>query len=179
MEETLRHASEHPGGSAFGGLNYDKITRYEEFLNEVLRKDLKETLERREEVYCTIAEYLELQTVLEKLDSAKMFESPPAPGATKLRTRVEIGCNFYVQANITDVNKIIVDIGCGIWLPMNRTEALTFVTEKLKVLNSQATSMTQQELQIKAKINIVLQGIRELQGISTRFYEKSVDRGPL
>lgn len=146
---------------------FDKITRYEEFLNEVLRKDLKETLERREEVYCLVSEYMELQTVVEKLEKAKAFEPPTS---TKLRTRVEIGCNFYVQANITDLDKIIVDVGCGIWIPMNRDEASKFIVEKLKVLNTQVSSLTQQELQIKAKINIVLQGIRELQGISQQLF---------
>ncbi|CAL8106557.1 unnamed protein product [Orchesella dallaii] len=175
MEGELQSPIDLAGGRSLGTM-MDKVTRYEEFLNEVLRKDLKETLERREEVYCIISEYMELQTVIEKLEKAKSFDSPTP---TKLRTRVEIGCNFYVQANITDVDTIIVDVGCGIWLPMNRAEAIKFISEKLKLLNAQAAALTQQELQIKAKINIVLQGIRELQGISAQMFEKAFDPGPI
>lgn len=160
--------------TGFPNNNPDKVTRYEEFLNEILRKDLKDTLERREELYCTISEYMELQTVLEKLDNAKAFDS----SSSKLRTKVELGCNFYVQGSITDLDKIIVDVGCGIWLPMNRIETLKFVSHKLKLLNAQAAAFTQQELQIKAKINIVLQGIRELQGVSQKLYSQSPDALP-
>lgn len=139
----------------------DKITQYEYFLNEVLRTDLKTTLDRRDELYNQISQYMELQTVLDKLQGANEGDEN-----TKLRTRVDIGCNFYIQAEIANTKIINVDIGCGIWLPMSPKDALSFSEKKLVFLNARVDELTQKELQIKAQIKLVLNGLRELQNIS-------------
>nr|KAG5708449.1 hypothetical protein BaRGS_026176 [Batillaria attramentaria] len=70
-----------------------KIYAYETFLNERLREDLRKILESRDKIYGQIAEYLQLKTVIEKLKE---------DGADKkqLKTKVDLGCNFYVQANV-------------------------------------------------------------------------------
>lgn len=143
----------------------DKVTNYENFLNEVLRTDLKTTLDRRDELYNEISQYMELQTVLEKL-SVTGDESEGTD--TKLKTRVDIGSNFYVQAEIPSTKTITVDIGCGIWLPMMPKDVLKFCEKKLFFLNARVDHLTQQELSIKAQIKLVLEGLREIQNIDVK-----------
>jgi len=142
-------------------VDMDKVSKYEYFLNEVLRSDLKTTLERRDELYNQVAQYMELQTVLEKVGGAMN-----ADGNSKLKTKVDIGSNFYVQAEIPDLKTVTVDVGCGIWLPMSSEDAIAFCEKKVSFLNSRVNDLTQQELGIKAQINIVLEGLKEIQRIS-------------
>jgi prefoldin subunit 5 len=135
----------------------EKVTKYEEFLNDVLRPDLKTTLDRRDELYNQISQYMELQTILEKI--------PAGDNSLKLKTRVDIGSNFYVQAEIPNTKLITVDLGCGIWLPMAPPDAIIFSQKKLMDLNQKAEELTQKELGIKAQIKLVLEGLREIQKI--------------
>ena len=48
----------------------EKITRYETFLNETLKKDLFSVMEARDRVYEEQAEYLKLKTVIEKISAS-------------------------------------------------------------------------------------------------------------
>jgi len=146
-------------------INAQKVAQYEHFLNETLRSDLETTLERRDKIYEQIAEYNELSVILGTLDG---HEGP------KLRTKVDIGCNFYVQAEIENCRNVIVDVGCGIWVEMNETKAKEFCEKKTKFLNKQAEQLTMKEVKTKAEIDVVLEGLKEIQGIK-QFQPKSFD----
>ncbi|XP_021947279.1 protein UXT [Folsomia candida] len=151
-------------------IDMEKVSKYENFLNEVLRVDLKTTLDRRDELYNEIAQYIELQTIMGKLSAATGGgEDDGDIGlGTKLKTRVDIGSNFYVQAEIPSTKTFTVDIGCGIWLQMTGKDALKFCDKKLFFLNARADELTQKELSIKAQIKMVLEGLREIQKIVTK-----------
>jgi len=145
----------------------DKVTQYEHFLNEILRADLKDTLERRDQVYAEAAQYMELQTVIEKLSTVSNGDE-----TTRLKTKVDLGSNFYVQAEIPHTKTFTVDLGCGIWLPMSPKDATSFCDKKLAYLNAKIDELTKRELNLKAQINLVLEGLKELQNI------KFVERRP-
>jgi prefoldin subunit 5 len=147
--------------SSDSSINVDKVTQYEHFLNDVLRTDLKSTLTRRDKLYADAAQYLELQTVLEKLSAASAGDE-----SFKLKTKVDIGSNFYVQAEIPNTKTYTIEIGCGVWLPMNSKDASAFCNKKLAILNARIDELTQQELNLKAQINIVLEGLKEIQKIN-------------
>ena len=51
-----------------------KVTKYEAFLNEKLRPDLKACLEDRDNIYAEIAEYASLKKSIEALKSAHTVE---------------------------------------------------------------------------------------------------------
>ena len=69
-----------------------KIARYETFLNETLRTDLKKTLELRDKIYSEQAEYLALRNSINAIKLGDLVEGEP------LKTKVDLGCNFYCQA---------------------------------------------------------------------------------
>ena len=72
----------------------EKVLKFETFLNETLRSDLKAILEEREKLYEEIAEYLSLKNSIEALKFADLPEGQP------LKTKVDLGCNFYAKASV-------------------------------------------------------------------------------
>ena len=52
----------------------EKMTRYETFLNEKLKKDLFTVMQERDGVYEEEAEYLKLKTVIERISASPSME---------------------------------------------------------------------------------------------------------
>lgn len=137
-----------------------KTRSYEYFLNEVLREDLKIILSRRDELYQKVAEYMEQELIFEKVISITSTNEEKEP----LVTKVDIGCNFYVQGEMpTPIKTVIMDIGCGIFLTMSIQEGLLHCKQMIQYLNKRIETLTKQELETKAKINVTLRGLQELQ----------------
>jgi prefoldin alpha subunit len=135
-----------------------KVFEYEKFVNEKLKEDLRSILEQRDKTYQQIAEYLQLKTSIEKIKEVKLTEG--------LKTKVDLGCNFYVQANVPDSLRIFVFIGFGFFLEMTHDEALKFIGKRTNLLNVHVEKLTDDAAKVKANIRLVLEGLRELQHIS-------------
>lgn len=137
----------------------EKLIRYEQFLNETLRSDLKCALDQRDKLYSEIAEHIKLQRFIERID----LISNEDKGMT---TQVDLGCNFFVKAKITDTSKMMVKVGMGFCLEMSHKEALGFLEKKIKLLEERVEERTVIIAKIKAHIKLMLEGIREIQNIS-------------
>jgi len=146
----------------------EKVVRYEQFLNETLKPDLKRVLEERDQIYEQLSEYLQLRTTIEHIKESELPDG-------KLTTQVDLGCNFYVKAKIPDTSHICVSIGYGFYLNMTLDEALRFIGKKEKQLNESAEKLTLDSAKIKAHIKFVLEGLREIQNIAN-LPEKSSQR---
>ena len=136
-----------------------KIARYENFLNETLRTDLKKTLERRDEIYTEQAEYLALRNSINAIKLADLVPGEP------LKTKVDLGCNFYCQAKVGDPSKIFVSVGLGFYVELTLAEAEKFLDRKDSDLSKQAARLTEDCAKLKANMKLVLGGLRELQNI--------------
>ncbi|XP_069572700.1 protein UXT [Brachyistius frenatus] len=133
-----------------------KVFQYENFISEVLQKDLQKVIEQRDLVYEKISQYLQLKNTIQSLTEA---ESP------RLKTDVDLGCNFYVQAEVEDASRIFVAIGFGFFVEMTYDEALRFIEKKTSQLTAFTEQLTKDSAKIKANIRMVLEGLRELQGL--------------
>ncbi|XP_066566166.1 protein UXT isoform X2 [Amia ocellicauda] len=142
----------------------DKVLEYETFIDEVLKRDLQKILEQRDELYEKIAQYLQLKNVIESLQEA---------GNKELKTDVDLGCNFYVQAQVQDPSKIFVAVGYGFFVELTLPEALKFIERKTSQLTVQTERLTKDSTKIKANIRMVLEGLRELQGLKELPEERS------
>ena len=136
-------------------VNDKKVKSFEAFLNEKLRPDLKSVLEDRDKIYEEIAEYLSLKNSIEALETTGF----PKP----LKTRVDLGCNFYMRANVAEPEKIFVDVGLGFFLELGPKDAIEFIDKKTKFLQTKADNLTEESTKIKANIKIVIHGLREIQ----------------
>ncbi|KAG9336017.1 hypothetical protein AGOR_G00139120 [Albula goreensis] len=135
----------------------EKVLQYETFINEVLKRDLQSVLEQRDAVYEKISQYLQLKNTIECLQES---------GSRDLKTEVDLGCNFYVQAHVQDSSKIFVAVGYGFYVELTLPEALKFIDKKTAQLTVYTESLTKDSAKIKANIRMVLEGLRELQGLT-------------
>lgn len=137
-----------------------KVLKYEQFLNEQLKPDLEQCLKQRDLIYAESAEYLSLRNSIEAIQKAELPRGKP------LKTKVDLGCNFYAQAKISDPEKVFVDIGFGFFLEMTHGEALDYIEKKRQFLQVKAQALTAESHKLKANIKLVLEGLREIQDLS-------------
>uniref|UniRef100_A0A6M2CQF5 Putative transcriptional regulator uxt n=1 Tax=Rhipicephalus microplus TaxID=6941 RepID=A0A6M2CQF5_RHIMP len=135
-----------------------KVLQYETFLNDVLKEDLRKCLEERDRICAKLAELLQLRTVVERIQEV-------AANKETFRTQVDLGSNFYVQAVVPDVSKIFVQVGMGFFVEMTHEETLWFVGRREALLETELQRVSKESANIKAHIQMVLQGLRELQGL--------------
>ena len=137
----------------------DKVLKYEEFVNEVLKNDLKHVLEERDKIYDEIAEYMKLQTSIERL---KTVETRP------IKEMIDVGCNFYMQAEVKNTEFIYVDVGMGLHVQLTFEEALKFLKKKIDQLTVKSERLTDKSVDIKARIKLIIGALAELQGVSSQ-----------
>ncbi|KAL1021639.1 hypothetical protein UPYG_G00015950 [Umbra pygmaea] len=143
--------------SAVGKSNIEeRVLQYETFISDVLKRDLERVLEQRDVVYENIAQYLQLKNTIESLKESEMKE---------LKTEIDLGCNFYVQAHVEDLSKIFVAVGYGFFIELTYSEALKFIERKTNQLTAHTEMLSKDSAKIKANIRMVLEGLRELQGL--------------
>ncbi|XP_029995151.1 protein UXT [Sphaeramia orbicularis] len=134
-----------------------KVLQYETFISDVLRRDLQKVMEQRDSVYEKISQYLQLKNTLQSLQEVE---------TKHLKTEVDLGCNFYVQAEVEDSSRIFVAVGYGFFVEMTHDEALRFIDKKTSQLTAFTEQLTKDSAKIKANIRLVLEGLRELQGLT-------------
>ena len=137
----------------------DKVAQYETFLNETLRTDLKSTLTLRDKIYQEQAEYLALRNSINAIQLVELVPGEP------LKTKVDLGCNFYCQARVPDPTKIFISVGLGFFLELTLDEALEFISKKDGELAKEANKLTTNCAKLKANIKLVIGGLQELQHI--------------
>ncbi|KAF9301700.1 hypothetical protein BGZ74_006374 [Mortierella antarctica] len=143
-----------------------KLARYETFVNESLKKDLQDALDARNVIYDQISEYLKL---------AKDIEIIKSNGLKEMKTQVDIGSNFYVQAKIPDTQYIYVNVGFGFHAQLTLDEALTFISKKEVQLSKKADAYTQKASQIRAHIKLVLEAMAEIMKLDPNPRPRNLD----
>uniref|UniRef100_S4RPG2 Ubiquitously-expressed, prefoldin-like chaperone n=1 Tax=Petromyzon marinus TaxID=7757 RepID=S4RPG2_PETMA len=138
----------------------DKVTEYEAFINEVLKRDLQSEL-----VFCKrTCIYVCVTNIYKMMYTHKVANETGCPGE-ELKTQVDLGCNFYVNAKVPDASHIFVSVGYGFFVEFTLPEALKFIDKKTTQMNEYSEKLTKDSAKIKANIKMVLEGLRELQGL--------------
>jgi len=153
----------------------EKVLKYEEFLNEKLRTDLREVHTQRDQIYKQISEYMQLKRLIETIkgqqaeqnggtDTKKKNTNPTSPPC-HVKMKMDLGCNFYVQAVVPDCSRLYVLVGYGYYLEMTLDEVLTFVDKKMNILKMKSQMFSKDSAKIKAHIKLVMEGLKELQSL--------------
>ena len=148
----------------------EKVKKYETFLNDQLRPDLKSVLEDRDKIYEDISEYSALKNSIEAILQSASDDVLPKP----LKIKTDLGSNFYVRANVPNPENIFLDVGLGFFLELSLSEALAFIEKKVKLLEQKSNLLTEQSLSIKANIKLIIHGLREIQGLSADDLNKPI-----
>ncbi|CAA7404220.1 unnamed protein product [Spirodela intermedia] len=125
-------------------IRQQKIQKFEEFVDGRLKPDLVLAIAQRFS------------------DLKKNIENLQKNGVTSLRTMVNIGSEVYLQADVPDTRHIFVDVGLGFHVEFTWSEALEFISVKEARIARQIEECTQLIANIKARIKLVCEGIREL-----------------
>jgi prefoldin alpha subunit len=112
------------------------------------------------QIYGELAEFLALKNSISAIEAAKLKPGEP------LKTKVDLGCNFYVQARVPDPNKIFLEVGLGFFVELSLAEALKVIGKRTEVLEKEAERLSSDSCKIKANIKLTLEGLRELQSLS-------------
>lgn len=129
-------------------------SRYEKFVNDRLRVDLKRVLDQRDEIRGHIAEYLQLRTMI-----ASILDMPPSQ---PVKTMIDLGANYYAHAIIPDSSRIVVFVGLDVYLEFTLDEATQFIDKRTDQLNAKDRALTDQASEISGRIKLVLEFLREL-----------------
>lgn len=138
----------------------EKILQYETFLNDTLKSDLRKLHNERDKVFEEQAEFLALKNSIIAIQAAGLKEGEP------LKTKMDLGCNFYAQAEVPNPQMIFVSVGLGFFAELTLDEALAFIEKKDKQLAGKAEAFTKDSIKAKANIKLVVGGLQELQKIS-------------
>ncbi|XP_072705065.1 protein UXT isoform X3 [Ciconia boyciana] len=90
-----------------------KAQRYEAFVSDVLRRDLRRVQEQRDGV----------------------FEQQAQEAAAPLRTQVDLGCNFFVTAEVPSPQRVFVALGYGFFAGLALPEALRHLDRRSRLLD--------------------------------------------
>jgi prefoldin alpha subunit len=132
-----------------------KIEKYQKFIENKLKPDLKFALNKRDKIYDTISNYLQLAKNIQLIIDNQS-------GNNSIRTQIDLGCNFYAQAVIEDSNFICIDVGLGFFVEFTLNEALNFIKLKESQLNETTKKLTKQAANISSQIKMVYEGIASL-----------------
>ncbi|NXA14990.1 UXT protein, partial [Sapayoa aenigma] len=124
-----------------------KAQRYEAFVSEVLQRDLRRVQEQRDAVFEQQAQVLQLRSALSRLQEA----------AAPLHTQVDLGCNFFVTAEIPDPQRVFVALGFGFFAELTLPEALRHLERRSRLLQRLSDSLTRDGAKIRAHIRLVLE----------------------
>ena len=83
-------------------------------------------------------------------------------GLTSLKTRVNLGCAFFVNAKVPDTSSVYVNVGLGFHAEMTIDEAIAFSTAQEAQLSGAADELTDQVVELKARIKLVARALNEL-----------------
>ncbi|QOY41966.1 Prefoldin alpha-like protein [Cryptosporidium parvum] len=124
----------------------EEIHKYEDFLENVLQKDLENLLKQKEEVLVKIQEIQKLERNVSIFKEMNLSE---------LNTRTNLGCDVYVDTLIPDLSKICVELSFGFFLELNLDEIPNILSLKQEFEHSKIEKLNHDISSIKARIKVV------------------------
>ena len=144
-----------------------KVREYETFLNDRLRSDLQRAWSERDRLFSELAEYERLRVTLNTLD--QMYKTRKDDERDDpLRTQMDLGCSFFVQAECPVNNRIFISIGFGLFCELTYDEGREFIEKKIPYLREQQAELSKKIAHIKANIKLVLEALKEIQTIEEK-----------
>ncbi|KAG2210314.1 hypothetical protein INT47_003299 [Mucor saturninus] len=129
------------------------IKKYDEFIARTLKPSLKQELDERDLIFNSISEYQKLNLQIETIEENDLKE---------LKTMVDLGSQFYVQAHIPDTRYIYVNVGFGFHVQFTLDEAKAYIVKKEAHLQRLADKHTVEADKIRAHIKMALEAMSEI-----------------
>ncbi|XP_059058313.1 protein UXT [Achroia grisella] len=134
----------------------ETILKYETFINDVLKEDLRQLHDRLQYVNAEMSDLIQQKHTLKVVNNKQMHPHG-------FKTQVNIGCNFFMEAEVPDTSTLLMDIGLNHYLELSIDDANRFLDIRIKAYEKKAQELQQNAAEIKAHIKLMLFGIAELQ----------------
>ncbi|XP_063895926.1 protein UXT homolog [Helicoverpa armigera] len=134
----------------------ETILKYENFINDVLKEDLRNLELRLQQVNAEIADLIQQKHTLKVITDKEIHPNG-------FKTQVNLGCNFFMEASVVDTSKMLMNIGLNHHLEFTVDEANKYLDVRIKAFESKAKELQMKAAETKAHIKLMLFGIGELQ----------------
>lgn len=138
----------------------DLVIRYETFINDVLKEDLKQVDLRLQEVTGEITDLIQQKHSLKVITDRKTHPNG-------FKTQVNLGCNFFMEASVSDTSTLLMHIGLSHYLEFTTEEANRYLDVRIKAFEKKAEEIKNQGAEIKAHIKLMLFHMGEIQNKQT------------
>ncbi|XP_044729555.1 protein UXT homolog [Chrysoperla carnea] len=138
-----------------------EIIKYETFINDILKEDLKLYDYKLSKLNEELTQYYELKSTIKHLLNLKATND--GTNSIDVKSLMDVGCNFMMEAHVEDVSNIIIHVGLEYYLEFPLKEADKYVESRIEMLMKQVEHLKSLVIETKAKIKICLIGIGELQ----------------
>lgn len=132
-----------------------KLQVYEDYVENQLKPDLKCIEELLKEKFDAFQEWDDLKNVVKhwKYLRAKNRDTD---------LQIEIGSNVYGFAEVTEFDKLLVDVGANVLLEMDCEEAHKYADIRMNVLKKEIAHLRKMAVNVKVHIKLVLLALYEL-----------------
>ncbi|KAI2803480.1 hypothetical protein BLOT_007611 [Blomia tropicalis] len=131
----------------------DQITKYEHFIDVVLKGDLKRVSKEYEIICERVVEYMNIKTTIKTLIENKINE---------FKTMSDIGSNCYVKCVVPNSDMIYLDVGLNHFVQLKLEEALIFIEKRVELYNQTLETLVESSSKIKAHIKLILNLVDQL-----------------
>ncbi|KAF9419338.1 hypothetical protein HW555_004102 [Spodoptera exigua] len=134
----------------------ETIFKYENFINDVLKEDLRRVQMRLERINSEISDLIQEKHTIRVITDKKMHPNG-------FKTQVNIGCNFFMEAAVRDTSTLLMNVGLNTYLEFGLEEANKYMDVRIKAFEDMAAALQNKAAKIKAHIKMMLIGIGQLQ----------------
>jgi prefoldin alpha subunit len=127
----------------------------EEFIFEQLGSRITLLGEEHSKVIGDIAELKRLQRLL-----TFVVEGEPATAM------VNIGCEFFVNSELSAEARPLIHVGLGFFLELDRTAAIELSSKRIELLEKRASRMMQLSAELTAEVRILSNVIANMSGFN-------------
>ncbi|CAK1583402.1 unnamed protein product [Parnassius mnemosyne] len=134
----------------------ETIVKYENFINDVLKEDLRQLDLRLQQINAEISDLIQQRHALKVITDKNVHPNG-------FKTQVNLGCNFFMEASVPDTSSLLMNIGLNHFVEFSVDEANKYLDVRIKAFESKSEELRNKSAETKAHIKLMLFGIGELQ----------------
>jgi len=134
-----------------------QITKYEYFIEVVLKGDLQRITNEFEKISERVVEYMNIKSTIKNIqkNDVKTFKSMS-----------DIGSNLYVKCVVPNAETVFLDIGLNCIVQLTLNEAVMFLEQRIQMYNQTLESLIENSSKVKAHIKLILNLIDQLKSVN-------------
>ncbi|XP_023954945.1 protein UXT homolog [Bicyclus anynana] len=132
------------------------IGKYQLFIENVLKEDLRILHLKLQQVNAELTDLIQQKHTLKVITNKSVHPNG-------IKTQVNIGCNFFMEASVPDTSVLLMNIGLNHYLEFSTEEAHKYLDARIKVYEQKSEEICNKAAETKAHIKLLLIGIGELE----------------